>query len=60
MAGTFIPRPECTVMSGHCFLVGACLGNCRPRVVTPVDEQRVREIVREEIARALAAKDATP
>lgn len=28
----FIPRNECTVASGDCFVVGKCLDNCRPRL----------------------------
>ena len=28
----FIPRNECTVASGDCFVAGKCLDNCRPRL----------------------------
>ena len=28
----FIPRNECTVASGDCFVVGKCLDSCRPQL----------------------------
>ena len=30
----FVPHNECSVASGDCFVVGKCLGNCRPRLPT--------------------------
>lgn len=50
MSRLFIPRTECTVLSGDCFRHGRCLQDCRERHRHKLSlEQQVREL-RAEVA----------